>query len=374
MVSSSIKNGVNSCNAVNPASLLTISQASEYTGLHPQTIRNKVRQGVLNCYRIGSMGWTRYSQDELAVMCGIEIEQKKKTEKKVAILGRVSSDKQAEYGKSQMKRLRKYVKENYGESKPLEFFEICSAFGNRQALYSCVDSIIDGHVDVLVVEYRDRLSRTSALTNLVKHICKRYGVEIVYVEQSEAAPDSLQSNLEEVLEHCMHLNAKTNGMKSGERRKINVSTECLKRAFELKNSGYSERGIVDILSKEGFKNPRTNKKYERATIGRILRREWTVLSKMYGSPKGRGKTSFDRFASKHISKVSVKSGKNRRNKVSRKRIVEIYNQWCEKNSELPVSNSHITKQIDNLYNPRRITQSDHSVIYEGISLLVSRSR
>ena len=96
MVSSSLtKSFVNS--NPSPSSLLTISQASEFAGLHPQTLRSYVRKGRLTAYRIGSMGWQRFDKDELAALCGIEVEEKKKTEKKVCILGRVSSDKQADY-------------------------------------------------------------------------------------------------------------------------------------------------------------------------------------------------------------------------------------------------------------------------------------
>ena len=274
--------------------------------------------------------------------------------------------------KSQLKRLRAYVKENYNESSPLVFSEVCSAFGNRKALYSCIDAIIDGKVDVLVVEYRDRLSRTSALTNLIKHMCRRFSVEIVYVEKSEADPNSFQTGLEELLEMTCHLTAKQNGLKSASRNRIDISTECMKRAYELKSQGLSERGIVEVLAKEGYKNPKTNKKYERATIGRKLRNHWQVLVKMYGGKIN--KTSFSRFAEKHISKVNQRRNVKRTNKVSRKRIVEVYTQWCETNNELPVSNSYITKSIDSLYAPKRIVQEDKSVVYENISLLVSRSR
>ncbi len=257
MVDSNLpKVGNNGNGQVNPSSLMTISRASEYCQCHPQTLRSKVRQNQLTAYRIGPTGWLRFDQGELSKLFGIKV-QKENIRKKVCILGRVSSDKQSTYLESQLARLTLYVKETYGESDPLIFSEICSAFGNRKALYSCIDSIIDGKVDVLVVEYRDRLSRTSALTNLVKHLCKRNGVEIVYVQKSDTDPKSINASLEELVEFTTHISAKQNGLKSAGRNRLDLSPELLKRAYELKVEGLSERGIANALFDEGFKHPCT---------------------------------------------------------------------------------------------------------------------
>lgn len=371
MVTSSLPSAGNN-GQVNPSSLLTISKASDYCRCHPQTLRSKVRQNRLKAYRIGPTGWLRFDQGELSKLFGIKV-QKENIRKKVCILGRVSSDGQKEYLQSQLARLTLYVKEHYGEDDPLVFSEVCSAFGNRTALYKCVDAIIDGKVDVLVVEYRDRLSRTSALTNLVKHLCKRNRVEIVYVEKSDTDPKSINASLEELVEFTTHISAKQNGLKSAGRNRLDLSPELLKRAYELKKSGMSERGISNTLFDEGFKHPKNGGKIDRSTIGRILRQQWQVLSKMYGDSANKG-TSFEKFAHLHISKDNPRPGRVRRNKVSRKRIQSVYSQWCVENQELEIANGTLTKKIDELFSPKKIILADKSVVFENLSLLVGRSR
>ncbi len=224
------------------------------------------------------------------------------------------------------------------------------------------------------MEYRDRLSRTSALTNLVKHLCKRNRVEIVYVEKSDTDPKSINASLEELVEFTTHISAKQNGLKSAGRNRLDLSPECLRVAFELKQQGISERGISETLfSKYGFKHPKHGGKIDRSTIGRILRKNWQVLSKMHGDSANKG-TSFEKFARLHISKDTPRPGKIRKNKISRKRIQSVYSLWCVKNQELEIANGTLTKKIDELFSPKKIILSDKSVVFENLSLLVSRSR
>jgi len=47
-------------------SLLTLKQVAELLNVHPNTIRNWIRDGRINSYRISSRGDRRFKQDEIA--------------------------------------------------------------------------------------------------------------------------------------------------------------------------------------------------------------------------------------------------------------------------------------------------------------------
>jgi len=70
--------------------------------------------------------------------------------------------------------------------------DVASSFGNREGLNRLVDAIIEGKVKRLYCEYQDRLSRVPALTRLVEHLAKRYGVTIVCLDTEETSEDELQ--------------------------------------------------------------------------------------------------------------------------------------------------------------------------------------
>ena len=104
--------------SVNPSSLLTISEAAKFAGVHKNTIFKHTQRGNLKPYRMGpGRAWNRYRREDIAKLFGIEIEENGHEEKCVAILARVSTEKQnkAGYLKSQIERLKKYVRAQYAE-------------------------------------------------------------------------------------------------------------------------------------------------------------------------------------------------------------------------------------------------------------------
>lgn len=346
---------------VNPASLLTISQASSLTKTHPQTLRGYVKRGKIRAYRVGPTGWLRFDEGELRKLFGIR-EEKYKTERRVAILARVSSVGQKDYLATQIQRLKKVVKEREGESTPLIFSEICSSFGTRTALYALLDSLLDNQLRCVYYEYRDRLSRTNALTNLIIHLAKVHNTALVQVEKTEDST-LVDESYQELIEFCTVLSARANGRKSASRSRIDISTDCLKRAFELKKEGLSERMIANTLTSEGYKNPATNRPYQRSTIGNRLRISWALLEKQWGN--GKPQSSFARFCELYLVKTECKG---RPTKLNRVKIVSQYLKWCDEHKELAVSDGVISRHIEQVYKVKKGLYDTSRVVYFNLAL------
>ena len=353
------------------SSLLTTRQATALCGVHANTIYSYVQKDKLRAYRIGDNGNLRFSEDELRQLFGIPRRKEDNSGRKVAILARVSSQSQKSMLATQKANLKKWVAKNLGDKKPLIFENIVSSFGDRKELYSLIFRIIDRQdISHVVYSYRDRLSRVACLTNLIRNIAKRYNVQLVQVEQNEQN-DLLDESYQELVEFITVLSCRANGRKSRRTNMVEISEECFKRMYILKKSGYSERYICEILAKEGFVNPKTKKPYERATIARRMRAVWTMLEKKYGNKKT--KTSFHRFAHKHLSIGHIKPGTKRRTIVSRKLIVKTYLQYCEDNKELPVVAGTITKLLDAMGVEKEVLP-DRSVQYTNLSLIRRKRR
>lgn len=347
--------------------LLTIGQAAAYLNVHPNTIRKYRDSGRLPCTRRYGNSWTMYNELDLRRAFGLRTleYEGEKQQKKIAILCRVSSEGQDKKGYllSQENRMKNYVVEKYGENNPLIYSEVCSAFGNRQSLYKCIDDVLQNKINRICVEYQDRLSRTPALTNLVFYLCKRHNTIIEYVNKSTEDPNSLSENLLELSSYIMHLNAKFNGRKSGERRRITLPDEAIRRAFLLRYEDcLSSRIIADVLKKENFRDNNGNV-IKHSTLANILNKNYAMLCKLYGDNKK--KNSFEVFAEKYISKVSPKS--NRISKLSRAKIVHCYYYYCETQNPpiIPISQANITRIITQKYKTKQENVSGN-VLYHNL--------
>ena len=353
------------------SSLLTTRQATALCGVHANTLYSYVQKDKLRVYRIGDNGNLRYSEDELRQLFGVPRKREEKSERRVAILARVSSQSQKSMLATQKANLKKWVAKNLGDKKPLIFENVVSSFGDRKELYAILFRIIEKQdISHIVYSYRDRLSRIACLTNLIKVICKKYNVELVQTEKNENE-GLIDESYSELVEMVTVLSCRANGRKSRRTNMVEISEECFKRMYILKKSGYSERYICEILAKEGFVNPKTKKPYERATIARRMRAVWTMLEKKYGNKKT--KTSFHRFAAKHLFKAHIKPGTKIRAKVSRKLIVKAYLQYCEDNKEMPVVAGTITKLLDKMGVKKEVL-ADRSVLYKNLSLIRRKDR
>ena len=90
--------------------LLRMQEASEYSGLHPHTLRKYIDEGVIKGRKIGTHRYV--DTRELDRLMGCEEGQDSTIGEEVVIYARVSTRKQQENLERQKQRLEDYCKEH----------------------------------------------------------------------------------------------------------------------------------------------------------------------------------------------------------------------------------------------------------------------
>jgi excisionase family DNA binding protein len=162
---------------------MRLKEASEYTGLHPNTLRKYVDNGVLKATRLGTGRHRFIEKSELDRLMG------KSQGTGVALYARVSTRKQAEAGNlsRQIERLRRYCME-HGLKVVAEVQDIASGVKeNRRGLEKLLKLARRRKIDMVVVEYKDRLSRFGF--KYLQDAFSSYGVEIKVLESQDKTPN-----------------------------------------------------------------------------------------------------------------------------------------------------------------------------------------
>ncbi|MEW6459365.1 MAG: IS607 family transposase [Bacillota bacterium] len=162
--------------------LLTISKAAKKLGVHPNSLRNWEKQGLIKPVRLPG-GQRRYSMDELNRL--LQSGQLTDGREAVVLYARVSTKKQADAGNldRQMERLRQYAREN-GFTIRAEFTDIASGLNQkRRSLANVLKLAEQGEYKKLIIEYPDRLARFG-YEYIERHL--RYcGAEIIAIAEKE---------------------------------------------------------------------------------------------------------------------------------------------------------------------------------------------
>lgn len=357
-------------------SLLTIREAADRFGVHPQTLRAWDREGLITSYRVGETGWRRFCPQSIAAHMGIEVEQKEKGNggPAIAIYCRVSSESQDKAGnlKRQVERLRKEVaaREGISPRRIAIYKDVASSYGDRQGLNALVEDVIGGKVGRIYCEYADRLSRVPSLTRLVESLCRNRGVEILVVNKEETE-DIVQTAMMELVKFAQVIGCKISGRRGADATRRELSQEQLRDAYLMKKAGMSFKGIAREVERRGWKDTKGRKlrgDAARALISRRVNANWRILEETYGKD-AKATNSFDEFADKFIS-VSSGNGK-KTTLMSRAKIAAAYSKWCEEHRKLECSPSTISKVATKRGWVRRL--SGKHVLYEGVSLNLPRT-
>ncbi|SHG78816.1 IS607 family transposase [Desulforamulus hydrothermalis] len=170
--------------------LLTISKAAKKLGVHPNSLRNWEKQGLIKPVRLPG-GQRRYSMDELNRL--LQSGQLNDRQEAVVLYARVSTKKQADAGNlnRQLERLRQYVIESHYHV-VAEVTDVASGLNQkRRGLTNVLKLAERGEYKKLIIEYPDRLARFG-YSYIERHL--RYcGVEIVAIAEKE--PEDAQSEL-----------------------------------------------------------------------------------------------------------------------------------------------------------------------------------
>ncbi|PRR70141.1 hypothetical protein MOHU_19320 [Moorella humiferrea] len=162
--------------------LLTISKAAKKLGVHPNSLRNWEKRGLIKPVRLPG-GQRRYSMDELNKL--LQSGQLIDGRETAVLYARVSTKKQADAGnlERQMERLRQYAGE-HGFTIRAEFADVASGLNQkRRGLANVLKLAEQGEYKKLIIEYPDRLARFG-YSYIERHL-KYCGVEIIAIAEKE---------------------------------------------------------------------------------------------------------------------------------------------------------------------------------------------
>lgn len=166
--------------------LLRMKEAAEYSGLHPQTIRKYIDQGIIQGTRIGTHRFV--DTRELDRLMGrLEHDTIPPGENTAVIYARVSTRKQQDNLMRQKERLVKFC-----EEKKLTVVEIIEDIGSgvieiRRGLKKVFQLIRKRKIRYIVVEYRDRLTRFGL--GYLKELFEDYNVELLVVHPENGSEE-----------------------------------------------------------------------------------------------------------------------------------------------------------------------------------------
>lgn len=197
--------------------LLNIRQASEYLGVSKDTLRKWDRGDKLKPLKT-SGGHRRYSIQDLDKFVGKETDEGQTANVvSCATYARVSSNEQKQKGDldRQSQRLSEYC-----AKQSIHVTHIIKDVGsglndNRSGFNRLTDLIINGNVNMLVIEHKDRLTRFQF--NFIRKMFESYGCKVVVLNGMDV------SDTEELAADMMSLLASFSGKfydkRSAERRK-----------------------------------------------------------------------------------------------------------------------------------------------------------
>lgn len=162
--------------------LLTSHQAAKLLNVWPHTLRRWEKEGKLKSLRTPG-GHRRYKESQIMALIGEEITER--GTRQCAVYARISTAKQAEAGnlQRQKERLITYAVEKGYQVKAV-YSEIASGLNeNRRELAKLAKTATKGEIDVIVIEYKDRLARFGY--RYLEQYYRLCGIEIDIMESDE---------------------------------------------------------------------------------------------------------------------------------------------------------------------------------------------
>ena len=239
---------------LNPTDFITQKEAAQIANVSRQSIWRYAQQGNIET-RTNVNRVSVYRLQDVCESFGVPYQTAEETaeEKRIVIYGRVSSKDQKRDGNldRQLNRLREYVAKTWN-AEALEITDVCSAFRDREGLNELVDLILDEKVSIVVCEFADRLNRQASGQALLEKICRRFNVEIVFVEN--AIPESEMSEMaNEIVSYMTVVCNKISAQKQANRSRVDIDDAILDRVHDMLNSGHTIKSATKVLRDENVK-------------------------------------------------------------------------------------------------------------------------
>lgn len=197
--------------------LMRVKEASEYTGLHPNTIRKYIDEGRIKGDRMGPQKQRVVEKAELDRFLG-----KLEEPRGVVIYARVSTKKQKNSGDLDRQKSRLL---DYCESEGLEVVhtvtDIASGINEkRNGLSKLIHFSEKGEINRIVIEHKDKLTRFGY--NYLQKLFSAYEVDIECVDEN--GDKSYKEELvEDMLAIVSSLSTRLYGRRGG--KKVKKKTE-----------------------------------------------------------------------------------------------------------------------------------------------------
>jgi len=193
--------------------LLPPREACRRLGIHYVTLKRWIYSGKIRAVKTPTGRWM-IPESEIERIIGGKVEVK---EVRAVIYARVSSSDQ----KSDLERQIEYLTQ-YCTAKGYRVIDVLSDIAsglktNRRGLMKLFNYIVNKEVDVVVVTYKDRLTRFGF--EYLEYFFKQYGVriEIVYGEEPK---DAYQELVEDLLAIVTSFAGRLYGIRSHKKKKL----------------------------------------------------------------------------------------------------------------------------------------------------------
>jgi len=200
-------------------------QASKILGVSTKTLQRWDNAGEIQTFRTKG-NHRRIYESEIIKLQG------KPQSQNCAIYARVSSRKQTADGniERQKERLVEYAK-NKGYAIFKVFCETASGLNeNRKQLEKLLRLVIEHQVDIVLIEFKDRLARFGY--NYLVKLIESHGAQVEVVTQEEAPKDATQELIEDMLAIVTCFSAKLYGQRSQQFKK-----KIVQAIKEVENGG-----------------------------------------------------------------------------------------------------------------------------------------
>lgn len=196
-------------------------KAAKLLGVHFLTVKRWIYSGKLKAQKSAAGRWY-VPESEIRRLLGKALRDETK---RCVIYARVSSHEQKPHLKSQVERLEKYAESRgYEIVKVLE--ETASGLNeNRRKLQTAYNTLKIGRANLILVEFKDRLSRFGF--NYLKSLAESYGAN-VEVMNGDVKKDAMQELVEDMISIVTIFSAKLYGLRS---RKFKNVTGAVKSAI-----------------------------------------------------------------------------------------------------------------------------------------------
>lgn len=196
--------------------LYTQADAAEKFSLSRRSLIRYEADGLIEPVRTPG-GQRRYPESELLRLYGLEAKVKQDSNR-AGLYSRVSTRKQADAGnlKRQTQRLKDYA-QAAGFDTIEVYEEIASGLNeNRRQLRKLMKAIVAGKVNIVVVEYKDRLARFGYA--YLELFCESHGARIEAIEE-KASNDENEELVKDLIAVVTSFSARLYGRRGGRKAK-----------------------------------------------------------------------------------------------------------------------------------------------------------